>query len=123
MARRVVLGKTALVVCTSGARENSDAVVGLLAEDGTVIAGRLQLELRKLVVRALCFLNAEHVGLRCPQPPRDVRQTRNDRVDVPGSDFHVRTACGSGRALFELCRETGPPATAGGSDFTKSIPP
>src|SRR5436853_361468 len=44
---------------------------------------------RNLIVRALGFLKAENIGLGLVQPPCDERQASDNRVNVPGGDFHI----------------------------------
>src|SRR5581483_3637630 len=47
---------------------------------------------REGVVRALGFLQAQHVRLRAAQEPRHQIDAQTDRVDVPGGDLE-RHAC------------------------------
>ncbi len=88
MTAGIVFRIAALNVGAAGARNNSDAVIALLAKDDAIVPDGLQLKQWKLIVRAFCFLNTKHVRLRGFEPTGDVRQARENRVDVPGSDLH-----------------------------------
>src|SRR5204863_8710336 len=84
----IVFRIAALNVGATGARNNSDAVIALLAKDDAIVADGLQLKQRKLIVRTFCFLNTKNVRLRGFEPPGDVRQARENRVNVPSSNLH-----------------------------------
>ena len=71
------------------AREQRDAVVGLLPRERHLVTGRLDLGARELVVLKLGFLQADHVGLRDRQPVEQLRQADFQGVHVPGGDFQV----------------------------------
>ena len=59
-------------------RENRDAVVRRLSEELALVTTFLEKQHGKLVVRALCFLHADDVGLHGVEPAHDVRQARED---------------------------------------------
>src|SRR5574343_876798 len=71
------------------AGEQGDAVVGLLAGEGDLVAGRLDFGARKIVVFELQFLQAQGIRLRRSEPVEQVRQAHLQRIDVPGSDLHL----------------------------------
>src|SRR3546814_9925169 len=58
--------------------------------DGEMVAERLDLQPREVVVDALQLLQHRHVGLRRLQPSQHVGQPRLDGVDVPGGDAQHR---------------------------------
>ena len=60
------------------ARENRDAVVRRLSEELALVTAFFEEQHGKLVVRALCFLHADDVGLHRVEPAHDVRQARED---------------------------------------------
>ena len=63
------------------------AIVGLHALDQPVlVTQRLERLVREVLVRALGFLQAQHVGLAHPQVAFDVTDPEADRIDVPGGD-------------------------------------
>jgi hypothetical protein len=63
--------------------------VTLLAEKNAIVAGRFKFQQRKFVIRTLGFLNAKNVRGLFLEPANDQRQASNDRINVPGSYFHV----------------------------------
>ncbi len=71
------------------AGEQGDAVVGLLAREGDLVAGCLDLCLREIVVFQLQFLQAQHIGLGGGQPVEQVGQADLQRIDVPAGYFHL----------------------------------
>lgn len=64
------------VACFS--RENRDPVVRRLSEELALVTTFLEKQRGKLVVRTLCLLHADDVGLNGVEPAHDVRQTRED---------------------------------------------
>ena len=70
------------------AREDGDAVERLLAMDGDIVAGRLDLQPRERLLQALDLLQANDVGLGLLQPGEEVFEALTDRVDVPGCNSH-----------------------------------
>src|SRR3546814_16591672 len=78
----VVAGQAAEHVLQRGLREDGDAVIGLLAMDGEMVAERLDLQPREVVVDALQLLQQRHVGLRRLQPSQPVGQPPLDGVDA-----------------------------------------
>ena len=60
------------------AREYRDTVVRRLSEELALVTTFLEKQHGKLVVRALCFLHADDVGLHRVEPAHDVRQARED---------------------------------------------
>src|ERR1043165_1925196 len=88
MTHRVIFGKPARDVGTTAARKDRDAVVALLAMQHAVIANGLQLQQGELVVGTFGFLDAEDVRLFFLKPTNDQRQSRDDRINVPGGDLH-----------------------------------
>ena len=71
------------------AGEQGDAVVGLLAREGDLVAGCLDLCLREIVVFQLQFLQAQYIGLGGGQPVEQVGQADLQRIDVPAGYFHL----------------------------------
>ena len=59
-------------------REDRDAVVRRLSEELALVTAFLKKQCGKLVIRALCFLHAEDVGLHAIEPTHDVRQACED---------------------------------------------
>src|SRR5258706_6974963 len=88
LAGWIVSGIAALDAGAAGFGNNRDTVVTLLAKHYTVISQRLYFERWKFIVRAFGFLDAKNVGLLRLEPARDVRQPRQNRVHIPGSNFH-----------------------------------
>ena len=86
------------------AGQDRDPVVALLACIGEVgVIDGAQALGREAVVRALGFLQAEHVGPRLREEAADVPEAQAHRVDVPGRDGEAhsevggtKTAVGSG---------------------------
>src|SRR5215217_5660115 len=69
------------------ARKHDNAVIALLAVKGDVlIAETLEALERKLVVRALRLLQAQHVRPRRLDKLRDQIDAQAHRIDVPGGD-------------------------------------
>ena len=82
--RLLVAGNAVLDVAQRAAREDGDAVIGLLAAEHRLVAGGLDFPDREVLVFGLGFLQAGHVGLRGGEPVEQVRQAHPQRVDVPG---------------------------------------
>ena len=74
--------------------QDRDAVVGLLAEHGGLVAGRLQDLQRELVVAHLELLQAQHVDRVGGEPVEHVLQAGGEGVDVPGGDSHPLIVAG-----------------------------
>jgi hypothetical protein len=70
------------------ARQDRHAVVGLLAAEGDLVAGGLDLGLREFIVGELGLLDAEHVDRIGGQPLQQVGEADFQRIDVPGNYFH-----------------------------------
>ena len=87
------------------AREHGDAVITLLpvARDVAIAEAREALA-RKLVVRALGFLQAQHVGPRRLEELGDEVEPQPHRIDVPGRDFELHA---KGRAAGRQAGTTG----------------
>jgi hypothetical protein len=77
------------------ARQQGNAVVGLLPREGDVITRGLDLRLREGMVLELRFLQADDVGLLRRQPVEKLRQADLERVDVPAGNFHVALKSGN----------------------------
>jgi len=60
------------------AREYCDAVVRLLSEQLALVTAFFKEQPRKLVVRTLCLLHADDVGLHGVEPAHDLWQARED---------------------------------------------
>jgi hypothetical protein len=58
---------------------------------GDLVAGRLEHQVRELVVAALRLLERQHVDLVSRQEGQYAVEPRPDRVDVPGRDPHTAT--------------------------------
>ena len=70
------------------ARDDGDAVIALLSVERCVlVAETLEALQREGVIRTLGLLQAEHIGLRALQEPRDEIDAQADRVDIPGGDL------------------------------------
>ena len=83
-------------------RDHGDAVIALLAvERDVLIAEPLEALQRKGVVRALGFLQAQHVGTDRLEELGNEVDAQPDRIDVPGGelDLHGRNL-GAGRRIF-----------------------
>src|SRR5947208_711371 len=76
----------------AGAREDRDAVVGLLAGDERRVAERRELRRGEPVVGDLRLLQAHDVGPPPFEPREEARQARPDRVHVPRRELHGRSA-------------------------------
>jgi hypothetical protein len=68
------------------ARQDRHAVPALLAMPDGVIAGRLQLRLRKPLLRRFELLQAGDVRLLFFEPLQECRKPAGDAVDVVGGD-------------------------------------
>ena len=71
------------------AREQGDAVVGLLPGERGVVAGGLDLGQRERGVLELQFLQADDVRPGFGQPVEQVRQPDFQRIDVPARYLHL----------------------------------
>jgi hypothetical protein len=67
------------------ARQNRDAVIGLLGHGHAFIAQVFEYRRRKL--RPLQFLQQQYIGLASLQPRGDMVEPRTNRIDIPASDF------------------------------------
>src|SRR5690606_32396170 len=70
------------------ARQDRDAVVGLLAAEHAAVAEAGQHVIGELRVLELGFLQRDDVRLRGLQPLLQMRQADVEGVDVPAGDFH-----------------------------------
>src|SRR6266404_1627500 len=93
LAGGIVIRIAALDAGAPCSGNNRHAVVTLLAKHDAVIAERLYFEQWELIIRAFCLLNAQNIGLLGLEPTRDVREPRQNRVHIPGSDFHRLSNC------------------------------
>ena len=71
------------------ARQDGDAVPGLLAAPDRAVAGLVDGAERKVLVGRLQLLQANDVGLCLLQPSQQVRQPPIDIVDVERGDLHT----------------------------------
>ena len=86
-------GETGKVAGGDGDRQagqDRDAVIGLLADHGAVVAERPERVGGKGGGLALDFLQQQQVGRVGLQPGCDVGLPLPDRVDVPGGELHAR---------------------------------
>ena len=60
------------------ARQNRDPVVRRLSEELALVTAFFEKQHGTLVVRALCLLHADDVGLHRVEPAHDVRQAREN---------------------------------------------
>src|SRR4029077_9240305 len=69
--------------------KNRNAVVRFLAVKDAAITCRCECQLGKLIIAALCFLQANDIWLFFRQPIKQTLLALAQRVDVPGGDFHL----------------------------------
>src|SRR5690606_8558141 len=81
------------------ARQDRDAVVGLLPREHAAVAVAGQHRVGELHVPELGFLQPDHVRLRLGEPLFQVRQAHVQRVDVPAGDLHADECGAPGGAL------------------------
>ena len=74
------------------AREQGDAVVGLLSAEGNRVTGGFDLMLGERAVFELRFLQTDDVRLAQGQPFEQLRQAHLERIDVPAGDSHLAKA-------------------------------
>src|SRR3984957_15277201 len=71
------------------ARQDGDAVPGLLAAPDRAVAGLVDGAKRKVIFGRLQFLKANDIGFCLSQPTKQVRQAPVDIVDVERGDLHA----------------------------------
>ena len=74
------------------ARQDGDAVPGLLSAPHRAVAGFLDRQNRELGIGRFQFLQTDDFGFSRAQPAQQVRQAAVDIIDVEGRDLHVELA-------------------------------
>ena len=88
MVIRIVARQAAVDLVERKLRQDRDTVEALLAVGLDIVAQRLDLGARELLVDRLDLLQADDVGRALGQPVGEVADAGADAVDVPGDDFH-----------------------------------
>src|SRR3982751_1977483 len=79
---------TALCSFIGAASQNRNTVISLLSKQEAVVTPLTKNISWKLIISTLGLLHAEHIRSYFIEPARNIRQSRGNRIHIPGGNLH-----------------------------------